>query len=111
MIKMDGLYRACGGKSTVLADDRPVAKKVAWAVAQGSELGFTATKAARRREVGRRKGQGQRRWRADKPGVPGYVGGPALDAGRSCVTLGVMGRRIRRRARGSAGRSCVTPGP
>ena len=38
-----------------MADDRPVAKKVAWAVllvAQGSELGFTATKAAIRREVG-----------------------------------------------------------
>ena len=56
---MDGLYRARGGKPTVLADDRPVAKKVAWAVlsaAQGSELGFTETKAAARCEVGRRAG-------------------------------------------------------
>ena len=59
MPTMDGLYRARGGKSTVLADDRPVAKKVAWAVlsvAQGSELGFTATKAATRCEIGGRAG-------------------------------------------------------
>ena len=47
----------------------------------------------------------------DKLGAQGYVGGPALDAGRSCVTLGVMGQRICRRARGGAGRSCVTLGP
>ena len=56
---VDGLYRARGGKSTVLADDRPVAKKEARAVlsvAQRSELGFTATKAATRLEVGRRAG-------------------------------------------------------
>ena len=45
----------------------------------------------------------------NKPGAQGYVGGPALDAGRSCVTLGAVGRRIRRRARGDAGLSCVTP--
>ena len=45
----------------------------------------------------------------NKPGAQRHVGGPALDAGRSCVTLGAVGRRIRRRARGDAGRSCVTP--
>ena len=59
MTKMDGLYRARGGKSTVLADDRPVAKKEArgvLSVAQRSDLGFKATKAATRREVGRRAG-------------------------------------------------------
>ena len=57
-------------------------------------------------------GQSQRAGGPDKSGAQRYVGGPALDAGRSCVTLGAMGRRtrIRRRARGSAGRSCVTPG-
>ena len=57
--QLDGLYRARGGKSTVLADDRPVAKKIAWAVlsvAQGSELGFTASKAATRCEIGGRAG-------------------------------------------------------
>ena len=37
----------------------------------------------------------------DKPGAQGYVGGPALDAERSCVTLGVMDRRIRRLVRHS----------
>ena len=39
---LDGLHRAragAAGKSTILADDRPVAKKVAGASAQGSELG------------------------------------------------------------------------
>ena len=48
----------------------------------------------------------------DKTGAQRYVGGPALDAGRSCVTLCARGRRtrIRRRARGGAGRSCVIPG-
>ena len=53
---------------------------------------------------------------SQRSGVLGYVsrGGPALDAGRSCVTLGVMGPRICRsgRARGGAGssESCATPG-
>ena len=44
-ISLDALHRAHGGKSTVLADDWQVAKKVAGPLAQGSELGFTATKA------------------------------------------------------------------
>ena len=75
-----------------MADDLPVAKKVAWAVAQGSDLGFMATKATIRREVGRRKGQGQRRWRADKPGVPGYVGGinPIPEASAVSSTLAAV---------------------
>ena len=47
----------------------------------------------------------------DNPGAQRYVGGPALDAGRSCVTLCAMSRRVHRRARGDAGRSCVTPRP
>ena len=53
---LDGLYRARGGKSTVWRQDRPVAKKVAGAVALRSELGFTATKEARGREVGGQEG-------------------------------------------------------
>ena len=47
--RMDGLHRARGGKSTVLADDRLGAKKVAEASAQGSELGTRRLKRQRAR--------------------------------------------------------------
>ena len=46
---LDGLHRARGGKSSVLADDRPGAKTVAGASAQGSEPGSRRLKRQRAR--------------------------------------------------------------
>ena len=110
LTKMDasGLHRARGGRSTVLAgQNRPVAKKEARAIAHGSQLGFTTNEAARGREVGRRAGpegantvafkshrQKASESRACGPveaDAPGYVGGPALGAGRLRVTPGSEG--------------------
>ena len=46
----------------------------------------------------------------DESGVPGYVGGAAMGAGALDLSWRTA-RRIRRWARGEAGRLCVTPGP
>ena len=46
----------------------------------------------------------------DESGVPGYAGRSAMEAGARDLSWRTA-QRIRRRARGKAGRFCVTPGP
>ena len=100
--------------------DRPVAKNEASAIARGSELGFTMTEAARGREVRRggsnhvtfkshtQKASESRACWPSEEDAPGYIGGPALGAGRSCVTPGWL--RTTGEPATAAGRICVTSG-
>ena len=60
-------------------------------VSPRERTGFTATKAIEGAKTASVRAKARGAGGPDKPGAQGYVGGPALDAGPSCVTLGGTG--------------------